>query len=329
MATTPRVKRKRPPNSPGDKTTTCPICLDPIIDATEDTEGQEAIYCESTCNGWIHRQCAGLSRILFKAYEDGDDPFYCPRCHLTLQEQQLLELKLTIDGLKKEVTDLKADISQPNEVSRSQNINKESQPATQLASSSHKTPDTGNTQQQAATTMKSNKPGGEDKTREDRKFNIVIYGIQECSKGTPRNERLAHDLDKVTNLVTQGENSVSPLSIRDLLRLGKYHDQSKNPRPILVKLNRTMDVTTLLTKARSLPKENKIKPDMTQEERLIESLLLKERWSLIQSGTERKAIRIRTNKIFVNNRLHGQIVDSSFVPQQPKSSEAVMDTSNN
>jgi len=327
MATTPRVIQKRSPNSPGDETTTCPICLDPIIDATEDTEGQEAIYCESTCNGWIHKQCAGLSRILYKAYEDGDDPFYCPHCRLTLQEQQLLELKLTIDGLQKEVTNLKAD--QPNEVTCSQNINEESQPATQLASSSHKTPDTDNTKQQAATTMKSNKSGGGDKTWEDRQFNIVIYGIQECSKGTPRNEQLAHGLDKVTNLITQGENSVSPLSIRDLLRLGKYHDQSKNPRLILVKLNRTMDVTTLLTKARSLSKENKIKPDLTQEERLIESLLLKERWSLIQAGTEGKAIRIHTNKIFANNRLHGQIVDSSFVPQQPKSSEAVMDTSNN
>ena len=268
-----------------------------------------------TCNSWIHRQCAGLSQILYKAYQNGDDPFYCPHCRLVLHEQQLLELKSTIDIPKKEVTDLKAETSKHNEVTRLQSTTKQPQLVTQPTTSVPKAPDTSNAIQQAATTMKSSKLGG-DKMQEDRKFNVVIYGIKECSKGTPRNERLNHDLDKVTSIVTQGENSVSPLSIRDLLRLGKYHDQSKKPRPILVKLNRTIDVTTLLIKARSLPKEIRIKPDMSHEERLTESLLLKERWSLIQTGIKRKVIRIRANKIFLKNKLHGQIIDSSFVPQQ-------------
>ena len=62
-----RRNRKRPPlNSPGEESTTCPICLDPIIDATEDTEGQEAIFCEGECDAWLHRQCAGLSQRLSK-----------------------------------------------------------------------------------------------------------------------------------------------------------------------------------------------------------------------------------------------------------------------
>jgi len=134
-----------------------------------------------------------------------------------------------------------------------------------------------------------------DNGQGDRKFNVVIYGIQECDKGTPRHERLNYDVDKVTPIVTQGENSISPLSI---FRLGKYRDSSK-PRPILVKLNRTIDVSLLLSKAKSLPKDIRIKPDMTREERHIESLLLKERWTLIQNGIERKFIKIRSNKIFV------------------------------
>ena len=224
------------------------------------------------------------------------------------------------------MTDLKAETSQPNEVTRLQST-KQPQPIIQPTSSAPKEPDTSNTTQLVATTKKSSKLGG-DKTEEDRKFNVVIYGINECNKGTPRNERLNHDLDKVTSIITQGDNSVSPLSIRDLLRLGKYRDQSKTSRPILVKLNRTIDVTTLLIKARSLPKEIRIKPDMSHEERLIESLLLKERWSLIQSGIERKVIRIRANKIFVKNKLHGQIIDSSFVPEQQQPSDTEMDSSN-
>ena len=68
---------------------------------------------------------------------------------------------------------------------------------------------------------------------------------------------------------------------------------------------------------------------MTREERLTESLLLEERWSLIHSsGVERKTIRIRQNKIFVQNKLHGQIVNSIFVPVQSNSSDADMDASN-
>ena len=135
-----------------------------------------------------------------------------------------------------------------------------------------------------------------DHSQGDRKFDVIIYGTKECDKGTPRHERLKHNVEKVTQIVTEGENSINPLSIRDLFRLGKYHESSK-PRPILVKLNRTIDVSLLLSKAKSLPKDIRIKPDMTHEERLIESLLLKERWSLIQSGMERKFIRIRNNKI--------------------------------
>ena len=75
MATTPHVKRKYPSlNTHGNESATCPIYLDPIIDTSEDTEGQEAIYCKSTFNGWIHRQSAGPSQIHYKAYQDGDDP---------------------------------------------------------------------------------------------------------------------------------------------------------------------------------------------------------------------------------------------------------------
>ena len=318
MATTPRSKRKRPQqNSPGDSNATiCPICLDPIIDATTDAEGQEAIYCESICDAWIHRQCAGPSKTLYEVYQNGDDPFYCPHCRLAIQEQKLHELKSTIDSLKKEVTDLKADKPQPKEtVNTTQHIISEPHPITSE-------PPTSGSQ---STSFNNKVP---DKSQEDRKFNVVIYGVKECTKGTPRHERLNHDLDKVTSIVTEGDNSISPLSIRDLLRLGKYREESSKPRPILVKLNRTIDVSLLLSKAKSLQKDIRIKPDLTREERMIESLLLKERWTLIQSGVERKVIKIRSNKIYVKNKLHGQVTNSSFVPNQPQSSETEMDSSN-
>ena len=36
----------------------------------------------------------------------------------------------------------------------------------------------------------------------EKKFNIVIYGINECPKGTTRSERLKSDLSKVVSVVS-------------------------------------------------------------------------------------------------------------------------------
>jgi len=67
---------------------------------------------------------------------------------------------------------------------------------------------------------------------------------------------------------------------------------------------------------------------MTPDERQIESILLKERWTLIQKDTERRAIKIRGNKIFLNNKLHGEVKDSKLFLQI--SQDQQMDqTSNN
>ena len=40
--------------------TMCSICLDPIVYASDDHDGQDSVYCEGLCDGWIHRRCAGL-----------------------------------------------------------------------------------------------------------------------------------------------------------------------------------------------------------------------------------------------------------------------------
>ena len=98
----------------------------------------------------------------------------------------------------------------------------------------------------------------------------------------------------------------------DCYRLGKYKAQQPRPRPILVKLRRTLDVNTILANKGSLSSPLIIKPDLSQEERAREAVLLKERWSLLQQGYERKMIKIRNNSIFVNNQLFGQYKNSAF-----------------
>jgi len=51
---------------------------------------------------------------------------------------------------------------------------------------------------------------------------------------------------------------------------------------------------------------------MSLEERMIKSVLLKERWSLIQSGHNRKQIKISKNQIYISGRLHGEVLNSGF-----------------
>ena len=319
----PRSKRERPlQSSPGETSIICPVCLDCIIDATEDSDGQEAIFCESICNSWIHRQCAGLSQALFKILEESEEPFYCPHCRLIAQDKQLRELKTMVEDLSKEVVSLKASVSDHQPV-RSSTSQQQPQKEIQMASN-NATSTTSKQTQPPTTTNLTNRPSDGD-----HKFNVVIYGIDECSKGTPRRERLDHDLDKVTTIVTEAESSINPLSIRDLIRLGKYREQSKKPRPILIRFNRAIDTSLLLSKASKLPKDIKVKPDMSHEERHIESLLLKERWHLIHKGTDRKTIKIRSNKLFVQNKLFGEVTNSIFVPSQSPQARADIDTSNN
>ena len=90
-----------------------------------------------------------------------------------------------------------------------------------------------------------------------------------------------------------------------------------------MKFIRAADVSTVLSKRGSLRNSLvSIKPDMSPLERKCESLLLKERWSLIQSGIPRPAIRIRGSHLLVRNKLHGQIRLSGSTPYYSASSES-------
>ena len=62
-------------------------------------------------------------------------------------------------------------------------------------------------------------------------------------------------------------------------------------QPILIKLNRVVDVVNILSKKPNYPTEINIKPDLMKEERICESKLLAERWKLMQSEIDKKTIQ--------------------------------------
>ena len=61
-----------------------------------------------------------------------------------------------------------------------------------------------------------------------------------------------------------------------------------------------MKVTSIFSNRNSIEdKSIIIKPDMSLDERTKETLLLKERWSLIQSGIGKSDIKIKSSSIYV------------------------------
>ena len=55
-----------------------------------------------------------------------------------------------------------------------------------------------------------------------------------------------------------------------------------------------------------------MKPDLPAEARRIESILLKQRKSLIQDGVSRKDIRIKGDSLLVRNEKYGIVVNDVF-----------------
>jgi len=98
-----------------------------------------------------------------------------------------------------------------------------------------------------------NRTSTRDDLQQNCKFNVVLYDIDECPKGTKRHERSGLDLSNVAKIITKVDEKISPFSIHDLHRLDKYQEQCTRPRPILIRFNRVIDVSLLLSKTSSLP----------------------------------------------------------------------------
>ena len=202
---------------------------------------------------------------------------HCPHCRLITQDSELQELKTSVDHLTKELTSLKATIAvigkSNSDLHSSSQLRQQSiqQQATQyIVKQDTQTPTSA---QASANSRGSIAAKNTDKRyEEDRKFNVVIHGIEKCCKGTPKYERFKHDLKEVTSVITNTESSISHLSIQDHLRLGKYRENSKKPRPVLVKFNRATDRSLLLSNLRTitLPGNIKITPDLSVEEELLD-----------------------------------------------------------
>ena len=282
----------------------CPICCDVIVDATAGEDGHDSIFCDDACNGWVHRRCAGLPKAAFQAICDAttaNQLFYSPNCRLDSQEKVITTLKQAIDLLSQETARLKRIVCQPDTASTTVQLS----PATVTAP--HIPPPQPQTSQHNLPRATRNCA-----SNATRKFKVVIRGIQECPHGMPPHDRAISD-DSQYLLSSKILPSLAKISVRDCRRLGKYSETSLRPRLLLVTLTKSSEVYDILAKKYFLAKENIFfKPDLSPADRQVESILLKERRSLINTGTNSKSIKLRGDKLFIDDQAYGRVVDGVF-----------------
>jgi hypothetical protein len=279
---------------------TCPICEERILDDSSTSKGHDAIFCDSMCKKWLHRQCAGLSKSSFAVVSKSNLPFACPRCSLSTLKDELAAMKATVGVLTSDIAMLKSKLEHIEQKLETPVINPSS--ASTKSNSTCRSTEPNDIPSQSLS-----------HTVDNRKFNIILSGIPECPPGSSRNERSKCDLESVTNILTNADSNFNPLSISDHFRLGKYHTDHSRPRPILIKLIRSSDARLLLSNWRSIPSQYKIKPDLSPEDRAIRGVLFAEKQSLVASGTDVHQIKLSRNTIFISGRLHGKVINNIFV----------------
>ena len=260
------------------------IC-DAIIHEGDNAE--DAVYCEGDCQGWLHRRCVCMSKKLYITIGKSNDPFFCPHCKFDAQQKEVDKLRDTVKTLSNELALLKSK-------------DKPSEPFTNVDQTENqqvpsKLPD------KAATASKNPNVA-------DRRYNIVIYGIEESSSNISRINRSQSKLEKIVSVLP----SVNPTSIKDFHRLGKFKKNQDRPRPIIVKFLRILDAAAVLSNLDKISPPFSVKPDMTPEQRSIESKLLKERFNLIQQSFSRRNIKICNSRLYVSDRLYSEVKNSVF-----------------
>jgi len=284
----------------------CPICDEVIVDAVGSKCGDDSIQCDGRCATWLHRRCAGLSKVAFNdlVSRRGSDPFFCPMCRLDQQELELKSLRDLVSSLSSHISLIADELAALKQDVPSHVLSDRRTYAQVL--------DANVSDGARPEVTRPTSPNTHVSDPSDRKYNLLIFGLKESSKGTPRFRRETKDFSDVCSILTSVDTSISPQAVRDCFRLGKY--KPDKDRPIMVKFVRSHDVVSVLSNRKNLASHPgiSIKPDLSPAQRKAESILLKERRSLINSGVAKEDIKIKGNALLVNKAKYGHAVGDAF-----------------
>ena len=194
-----------PKKSASGSKTSCDLCTKLIVEGKE-----QAIQCEGTCQQWYRLYCVGVSTTLFKHLSSNDTPFICLSCCQQLLDAQVSQLQSEVANLRSELSELRKLVhsltnlpanatlqqGEPGEVNF--NTERVSQPSTinnalyadafRLIdhSASPITVSSNPVNPQASHSQASGNTKRSNTSHVDKRFNIVVYSLNECPKGSPR-----------------------------------------------------------------------------------------------------------------------------------------------
>ena len=151
----------------------------------------EVLFCSGTCQQWMHRYCASVSVIAFQYIKESGSPFLYFCCHQIRSQDVSAQLTNKVQQLEEEIRGLKIALNSAAH---------HSQQPSQLAGTVTQDPARRSYASVAGPSGESDSnPVLKQEPNSDKKFNIVIYGIDEClgQVGMTRSERLDSDLSKV------------------------------------------------------------------------------------------------------------------------------------
>ena len=220
----------------------CCVCLQSIT-----LNKDEHLFCSGDCQQRLHRYCAGVSLKCYKELNGNSDVFYCFVCSERRNKKVIATLTGTVELLRQDISDLKSSLSRVQPLSEDDRLG--SSANSQQAMDSIVASGESTNLISATISNKSGLSTSNKRVDPDRKFNVVIYGIEECQKGAPKHKRLQPDLSKAVSVLSGLDNSIQSPSIRDTFRLGKFSTYHRDrPRPLLVKFVRAADVSSVLSK---------------------------------------------------------------------------------
>ena len=287
------------------KSFTCPICEESIND-----KSQASIFCSGVCQTWIHSGCGGLSPSALEGAKNSG-PFHCPSCRVHYQFQELSQLKQEFADLSQmllsRIASLEAKLtSVSEELSALRPL-----PHGSEGNSSPNDHSSDSTGISTSTAQPAHLPSSAKHS--NRKLNLIFHNIPDSPSNTSFTERLKHDFDAVTAAI---DSSVSS-NVQDCVRLGRYRADgaARHPRPVLVKFTDTRSALSVLTQSPQARQSGVIvKRDLSKDDRQINSILLKERYRLVsEESADRRSIKFRGSKLFVNGRFHGAVRSGVFV----------------
>ena len=126
------------------------------------------------------------------------------------------------------------------------------------------------------------------------KYKIRISALQEAQSCANFQERQSWERESIMKFFSHMK--LENITITNCFRLGKFKTENKRPRTRIVTFASVWDQRKVMSQCSHLKTYSEkifISPELSTIDKIKEKKLLNKRWQLIQSGVERKHLRIK------------------------------------